>query len=43
MGEALVQVSQPRVPCYKVNVRSGRSDMLQLVWTVCAPASICVC
>ena len=31
MGEALVQVSQPRVPCYKVNIRSGRPDMLKLV------------
>ncbi len=30
LGEALVQVSQPRVPCYKVNIRSGRPDMLQL-------------
>lgn len=30
LGEALVQVSQPRVPCFKVNIRSGRPDMLQL-------------
>jgi len=31
VGEALVQVSQPRVPCYKVNIRSGRPDMLKRV------------
>ena len=30
IGEALVQVSQPRVPCFKVNIRSGRPDMLKL-------------
>ncbi|HWI66240.1 MAG TPA: MOSC domain-containing protein [Symbiobacteriaceae bacterium] len=27
IGEAVVQVSQPRVPCYKANIRHGIADM----------------
>ena len=28
VGEALIQVCQPRVPCYKVNHKWGRTDVL---------------
>lgn len=31
MGEALVQVCQPRVPCNKVNLKFGRTDVLQRI------------
>jgi MOSC domain-containing protein YiiM len=27
IGSALVQVSQPRIPCYKLGIRFGRADM----------------
>lgn len=27
IGEAVVQISQPRVPCYKANIRQGVPDM----------------
>jgi MOSC domain-containing protein YiiM len=31
VGGALVQVSQPRIPCYKTNIRAGIPDMLERV------------
>lgn len=31
IGEAIVQISQPRVPCYKANIRHGITDMVQRV------------
>lgn len=31
MGEALVQISQPRQPCYKLGYKYGRTDMPLLV------------
>lgn len=31
LGEAVVQVSQPRRPCFKLNVRYGRTDLVDLV------------
>lgn len=31
IGSAVLQVSQPRVPCFKVNLRIGRSDALERV------------
>lgn len=31
LGEAVVQVSQPRQPCFKLNVRYGRVDLVVLV------------
>lgn len=30
-GEALIQVTQPRSPCYKINYHSGISDLSQLM------------
>ncbi|MED2011059.1 MOSC domain-containing protein [Brevibacillus borstelensis] len=31
LGEAVVQVSQPRQPCFKLDVRLQRSDMVSLI------------
>lgn len=31
LGEAVVQVSQPRQPCYKLSLRHGRADMPNIV------------
>lgn len=31
IGEAVVQVSQPRVPCFKINIRFARKDVLSKV------------
>lgn len=31
IGGALVEVAQPRIPCYKTNLRHGRSDILDEV------------
>src|SRR5690554_4747691 len=30
-GEAVVQISQPRYPCYKLSIRHGLPEILQLV------------
>lgn len=35
IGEATVQVSQPRVPCYKTNIRHGVPDMVERVLACC--------
>ena len=29
VGSALVRVTQPRMPCYKLGIRFGRADMLK--------------
>lgn len=31
-GTAILQVTQPRMPCYKLNLRVGRSDMVKRFW-----------
>jgi len=33
IGSAVVQVTQPRMPCYKLNVRFDRPDMVKRFWT----------
>jgi len=32
MGSAIVQVTQPRMPCYKPGFRFGRDDMVRRFW-----------
>jgi MOSC domain-containing protein YiiM len=32
IGSAILQVTQPRMPCFKLNLRFGRSDMVKLFW-----------
>ena len=32
VGSAVLQVSQPRMPCFKLNLRFGRSDMVKRFW-----------
>lgn len=32
IGSAIVQVTQPRMPCYKLALRFGRSDMVRRFW-----------
>ena len=32
IGSAIVQVAQPRMPCYKLALRFGRSDMVRRFW-----------
>jgi len=29
IGEAIIRITQPRIPCYKLNVRFNRPDMVQ--------------
>lgn len=31
-GSAILQVTQPRMPCYKLGVRFGRTDMVKRFW-----------
>lgn len=31
-GSAILQVTQPRMPCFKLAVRFGRADMVKLFW-----------
>lgn len=33
IGSAIVQVTQPRMPCYKLGLRFGRSDMVRRFWS----------
>ena len=33
IGSAVLQVSQPRTPCYKLGIKFGRSDMVQKFWS----------
>jgi MOSC domain-containing protein YiiM len=32
IGTAVLQVSQPRMPCYKLGLKFGRSDMVKRFW-----------
>jgi len=32
IGSALLRVTQPRMPCFKLNLRFGRSDMVKAFW-----------
>lgn len=32
IGTAVVQVTQPRMPCYKLGIRFGRPDMVRRFW-----------
>ncbi len=32
VGTAVLQVTQPRMPCFKLSIRFGRSDMVKLFW-----------
>ena len=32
IGSAVLQVTQPRIPCYKLGIRFGRSDMVKRFW-----------
>ena len=32
VGSAILQVTQPRMPCYKLGVRFGRPDMVKRFW-----------
>jgi len=32
IGSAIVQVTQPRMPCYKLGIRFGRADMVKRFW-----------
>jgi MOSC domain-containing protein YiiM len=32
VGSAVLQVTQPRMPCFKLNVRFERYDMVKLFW-----------
>lgn len=31
-GSAVLQITQPRMPCFKLNLRFGRSDMVKRFW-----------
>jgi MOSC domain-containing protein YiiM len=33
VGSAVLQVSQPRMPCFKLAIRFGRADMVKRFWT----------
>ena len=33
IGSAVVTVTQPRMPCFKLNLRFGRSDMVKRFWS----------
>jgi MOSC domain-containing protein YiiM len=32
MGSAVLQVTQPRMPCFKLGIRFGRADMVKRFW-----------
>ena len=32
MGTAVIQITQPRYPCYKLGIKMGRKDFLKLFW-----------
>src|SRR5262245_37665288 len=32
VGSAILQVTQPRMPCYKLGIRFGRDDMVKRFW-----------
>src|SRR5712692_6598330 len=33
IGSAVLEVTQPRMPCYKLGIRFGRADMVKMFWT----------
>ena len=33
IGSAVLQVTQPRTPCYKLGIKFGRSDMVERFWS----------
>ncbi len=33
IGSAVLQVTQPRTPCYKLGIKFGRSDMVEKFWS----------
>jgi len=33
IGSAVLQVTQPRTPCYKLGIKFGRSDMVENFWS----------
>lgn len=37
VGSAILQVTQPRMPCYKLGVRFGRPDMVKRFWLSSRP------
>ncbi|HWF07590.1 MAG TPA: MOSC domain-containing protein, partial [Bryobacteraceae bacterium] len=37
VGSALLQVTQPRMPCYKLGIRFGRPDMVKRFWVSARP------
>ncbi|GAB4579942.1 MAG: MOSC domain-containing protein [Anaerolineales bacterium] len=32
VGSAVIQITQPRYPCYKLGIKMGRKDILKLFW-----------
>ena len=37
IGTAVVEVTQPRMPCYKLGIRFGRADMVKRFWLARRP------
>jgi|SRR5579884_1321637 len=37
IGSAILQVTQPRMPCYKLGIRFGRPDMVKRFWLSSRP------
>jgi MOSC domain-containing protein YiiM len=33
IGSAVLQVTQPRTPCYKLGIKFGRADMVEKFWS----------
>jgi MOSC domain-containing protein YiiM len=40
VGSAVLQVTQPRTPCYKLGIKLGRADMVEKFGRATVPASI---
>ncbi len=41
VGSALLQVTQPRMPCFKLGIRFGRPDMVKRFWHSGRPGIYC--
>jgi len=41
VGSALVEVTQPRVPCYKLGIKMGLSQFVKMFWPVAGWAFTC--
>lgn len=41
IGSAVLQVTQPRTPCYKLGIKFGRSDMVEKFWSSLRPGFYC--